>query len=108
VLVIGALAVMSGLTTADSTEEPHIPCTRKSPNSGSFYDLRPILLEPDKGERTESWPVRGWDYEANFTMNICAPVIEDIEELEFYGVQKAQWRNVSAYYQKEGETYSIG
>lgn len=113
-LAIGVLAVLSGLTTAESTEKPpHIPCTIRSPNTRTFYDLRSLSLslpDPDKkpksGARTESWSAKGWDYNANFSMNICEPVIEDVKD--FYGIRETQWRNVSAFYKKDGKTFSIG
>ena len=108
--VIGVLAVLSGLTTADSSDKTPIPCTIRSNNTGSFYDLRSLKLslpDPDKkpksGARTESWLAKGWDYNANFSMNICAPVLEDVKD-----VYEAQWQNVSAYYKMDGKTYSIG
>jgi cation-dependent mannose-6-phosphate receptor len=99
-LAIGVLAVLSGLTTAESSEKtPHIRCTIRSPNTGAFYDLRPL-----SGAREEGWLVRGWDYNANFSMNICDPV----EVKDVYGIKEAQWRNVSAFYKKGGKTFSIG
>lgn len=113
-LALGVFAVLSGLTTAASNEKtPAVPCTIHSPNSGSFYDLRSLSLslpDPDKkakpGSKTDSWQARGWDYGSNFTMNICAPVVEDIKDV--VGVDKAQWKNVSAYYIKGDKTYSMG
>lgn len=113
-LAIGVLAVLSGLTTAETDEKAtRIPCTIRSPNTGVFYDLRSLsipLPDPDKkpksGARTESWSVRGWNYNANFTMNICTPVIEEVKEVD--GIKEAQWRNVSAFYKKSGKTFSIG
>jgi cation-dependent mannose-6-phosphate receptor len=113
-LALGLFAVLSGLTTAASNEKtPAIPCTIRSPNSGSFYDLRSLSLslpDPDAkakpGAKTDSWHARGWDYGSNFTMNICAPVIEDIKDV--VGVDKAEWKNVSAYYTKGDKIFSIG
>jgi len=61
---------------------------------------------PKKDTRTESWPAKGWDYNANFSMNICAPVIEPVRKVQ--GIDEKQWQNVSAYYQKDGKTFSIG
>ncbi|KAL1863592.1 Cation-independent mannose-6-phosphate receptor CI-MPR [Paecilomyces lecythidis] len=59
-----------------------------------------------KDDRDESWLAKGHDYPANFTVNICAPVIEDISDV--VGVDKSRWRNVSAYYEQNGKIYSIG
>ncbi|KAI5310264.1 Cation-independent mannose-6-phosphate receptor CI-MPR [Ascosphaera atra] len=39
-------------------------------------------------------------------MNICAPVIENLNAVE--GVDESNWKNISAYYTKDGKTYSIG
>ena len=90
-----------------------LPCTLHSPNTGSFFDIRPISLQPlEAGEkpkkdyRNESWHARGWDYPANFTLNICAPVLEDLDDV--VGVKPSLWQNVSAYYELHGKTYSIG
>jgi cation-dependent mannose-6-phosphate receptor len=113
-LAFAALAVQSGLAAAAPEEtKPIIPCTAHSINTGSFYDLRPISLslpDPDKkaskDARTESWRSKGYDYGTNFTMNICAPVLETVEDV--VGIDKAQWQNVSAYYEKDGKKYSMG
>ncbi|KAL1961318.1 hypothetical protein VTO42DRAFT_46 [Malbranchea cinnamomea] len=57
-------------------------------------------------DRDESWHSKGHDYGANFTINICAPVVERLEDV--VGVDKALWKNVSAYYEQDGKVYSIG
>lgn len=113
-LVLGALALHGGLSAAAGEEKNAVvPCTAHSPNTGSFYDLRSLALslpDPDKkgakGARSDSWHARGWDYSANFTMNICAPVIEDVKDV--VGIEKSQWQNVSAFYTQGGHTFSIG
>lgn len=113
-LALCAIALQSGLGAAASDEKKEVmPCTAHSINTGSFYDLRPLsrsLPDPDKklpkDAVTESWHSRGWDYGTNFTMNICAPVIEEVKDV--VGLDRDQWQNVSAYYQKEGKTYSMG
>lgn len=70
------------------------------------------VLKPEEGkkaskdDRTESWHARGWDYGANFTLNICAPVIEDLENVS--GLSSKEYRNVSAFYKKGSKTYSLG
>ncbi|KAL2826882.1 mannose-6-phosphate receptor binding domain-containing protein [Aspergillus cavernicola] len=89
-------------------------CIARSPTSGLYYDLSSLTVHPpptdsDKSRkhiRDESWHVKGYDYNANFTLNICAPVIEQLTDV--VGVEEKLWQNVSAYYQKEGKTYSIG
>ncbi|OOF97415.1 hypothetical protein ASPCADRAFT_206245 [Aspergillus carbonarius ITEM 5010] len=90
------------------------PCVVRSPTTGLFYDLNTISLSPPPAEgekprknaREESWHAKGHDYNANFTINICAPVIEDVKDV--VGVDRSRWRNVSAYYEREGKVYSIG
>ncbi|KAI9749599.1 MAG: hypothetical protein M4579_006810 [Chaenotheca gracillima] len=93
--------------------KPSEPCTLHSPNTGSFYDLREISVAPPdptkklrKDQRTESWHARGYDYHANFTLNFCAPVIEELEDV--VGVDRDRWRNISAYYEYNDKIYSIG
>lgn len=93
--------------------QPTLPCTIHSPNTRSFFDIRPIALQPlkegekaKKDHRTESWHARGWDYNANFTLNICVPVLENLQNV--VGVKESLWKNVSAFYELHGKTYSIG
>ncbi|GFF30729.1 putative mannose 6-phosphate receptor-like protein C530.09c [Aspergillus lentulus] len=91
------------------------PCVARSPSTGLYYDLNAISVSrPDpsdskkssKNAPKESWHAKGHDYHANFTLNICAPVIEDIKDV--VGVERDRWKNISAYYEKEGKIYSIG
>ena len=89
------------------------PCTLHSPNTVTYFDLRPISLslpeagkKASKDDRTESCHAKGYDYRANFTLNFCAPVLEDIEDV--VGVDKNLWKNVSAFYEVGGKIYSIG
>lgn len=111
-----ALAVADSSPDQDGHKKepaPPKPCTIRSPSSGHFFDLNPITVripgEKDKKkaeDRLESWHAKGYDYGANFTMNFCAPVVEDLGEIE--GVDKDLWKNVSAYYTDGRRTYSIG
>ena len=96
-------------------DPPHRkPCTIKSSNSGLDFDLSGLAVLPkdesskkSKDEAApESWMAKGYDYGVNFTMNFCAPVVEGIEKVK--GVEPEMWRNVSGFYTKEGEIYSIG
>ncbi|KAL2871140.1 putative vacuolar sorting receptor (Mrl1) [Aspergillus lucknowensis] len=90
------------------------PCVARSPTTGLYYDLNSLTVQPSpsdsessrKHSRDESWHAKGYDYNANFTLNICGPVIEELTDV--VGVNENLWQNVSAYYQKEGKTYSIG
>lgn len=108
-----ALLSIPTLTLTASDSKPTEPCTIHSPSSGSYYDLTSLSVFPlqdgkkaHKDDRSESWHARGYDYPANFTLNFCAPVIEEVRDV--VGVEKRLWRNVSAYYELGGKTYSIG
>lgn len=113
------LPTISLAEPASSKEnDPIKPCTARSSSTGSFFDLNPINLHPPssdngskskkkhKDERKESWKARGYDYHANFTLNFCGPVIEDVRDV--VDLERSQWRNVSAYYKKDDNIYSIG
>jgi cation-dependent mannose-6-phosphate receptor len=112
-LISPALAEVSekdGKKVKDPTPKP---CTIRSPSSGHFFDLNSIsVLSPDAkdkknaDDRTESWHAKGYDYGTNFTLNFCAPVVEELDDVQ--GVEKSLWRNVSAYYNDGRRTYSIG
>ncbi|MCJ1312478.1 Cation-independent mannose-6-phosphate receptor CI-MPR [Agyrium rufum] len=89
------------------------PCTITSALTGSFFDLNPISVipidadsKPKKNQREESWHARGYDYGANFTVNFCRPVVEELKGV--VGVEENRWMNISAYYTRGGKTYSIG
>jgi len=113
-----SLALYLGLSStpayaASSSKETAapVPCTIHSPNSHAFFDLNPLHIEDPatskaKHPRDHSWNTTGWDIGYNFTMNFCGSVVEPLEDV--VGVDKAVWRNVSAYYKKGGEVYSIG
>lgn len=91
------------------------PCVARSPSTGLYYDLSAISLSPPelkdgqkihKSDRDTSWHSKGHDFGTNFTINICKPVIEDVQDVE--GVESERWGNISAYYELDGRTYSIG
>jgi cation-dependent mannose-6-phosphate receptor len=111
----GSTTVTAYTSSSTGSKSSEKPCTIYSPTTGSYFDLNHISLFPPemkdgqkahKDDRDESWHARGYDYGANFTINICAPVIEDISDV--VGVDKSRWRNVSAYYEKDDKIYSIG
>jgi len=96
-------------TTATSTTTA---CVATS-TSGAFYDLRPdvaVVVEEGvkipKGVPTEDYLARGYDYGANFTLNICGAVVKKVEEA--VGIEKSSWKNISAYYETKGKVYSLG
>ena len=114
-LLLSYLLGLSSAASGSSHLNDKSPCVARSPTSGLYYDLSPISLSPpqlkngkkaNKDERDESWHAKGHDYPANFTINICAPVIEDVEDV--VGVGSSRWKNISAYYEQKGKIYSIG
>lgn len=103
---------LSSTTLAADPKETK-PCTVYNPSNGNTYDLNTITVQPlvdhkkaHKDDRIESWHARGYDYDTNFTMNFCAPVIEKMEDV--VGIEEELWKNVSAFYTVGKKTYSIG
>ena len=110
-LLLSLLASLSAAETSKPSKSAPKPCTIFSPTTGSYYDLNQIQLrQPSKSAskdaRIESWHSRGYDYGANFTINFCGPVLEDLGKVD--GIPEQRVANVSAFYQKGGTTYSIG
>lgn len=109
-----ALPILAATSSPGSEDEkPKTPCAIRSPLTNSFFDLNKVRVElPEEGKkspsdaRNTSWPARGWDYGTNFTLNICGPVVEKLDNV--FGVPENKWQNISAYYQKDGKTYSLG
>lgn len=114
VLILPLLTSAAPNPDDKKTKEPALkPCTIRSPVSGAFFDLSSLSLHPPKdakdvkkGEVSESYHVKGQDYGANFTINFCSPVVEDLKEVE--GVDRKLAQNVSAYYTIGKKAYSIG
>lgn len=121
-LLYYSLAVYLSLHCADASPDPEPgpatpsvapprPCTIKSPSSGAFFDLNELHIEDptqskSKHPRKQSWNTTGYDYGYNFTMNFCGPVIEELDDV--VGVDKALWKNVSAFYTFKDRTFSLG
>lgn len=123
ILLAAAAAVAAQALTAEPTKTTTttktatttmttLPCTASS-TSGAFYDLRPdmaVALAPGgkarMGVQSTDYAARGYDYGANFTLNICAPVVEPVTGV--MGVDKNLWANVSAYYKVKDEIFSLG
>ena len=111
---LAGLLALSFATSSFAAEEskPRKPCFIKSSTSGLEFDLHKLaVLPPDddsknKDDPPQSWMSKGYDYGVNFTMNFCAPVVEKLEGVQ--GVEEKLWKNVSAYYEQGGKTYSIG
>ncbi|KAL4911217.1 hypothetical protein BDW74DRAFT_6212 [Aspergillus multicolor] len=110
-----ASASFTSVSAASDASSPQelAPCVARSPTTGLYYDLNALRVQPlpsdekaRKYARDESWHAKGYDYNANFTLNICGPVIENVTDV--VGIEEPGWQNVSAYYKKDGKTYSIG
>ncbi|OQD71369.1 hypothetical protein PENPOL_c001G05495 [Penicillium polonicum] len=110
------LSSILGLSSASYSShlEDDAPCVARSPTTGLYFDLNAISLSPPemkdgkllKDARNTSWYAKGHDYPANFTINICAPVIENVTDV--VGIESSRWKNVSAYYERDDKRYSIG
>ena len=116
-LVLNPYTLTQAASSSSSSDERKDlkPCTIYNPSNGNFYDLNTITVHPlenhkkaHKDDRTESWHARGWDYGMNFTMNFCAPVIEDLTKDGVEGVKGDAIRNVSAFYRAGDRIFSIG
>ena len=93
--------------------KPVKPCQIYNTLNGNFYDLNTITVPPlqnhkkvHKDDRLESWHAKGYDYDTNFTLNFCAPVIEPLEEA--VGIDEGLVKNISAFYTHGDKIYSIG
>ncbi|KAF1832003.1 mannose 6-phosphate receptor domain-containing protein [Decorospora gaudefroyi] len=90
------------------------PCTVISPTSERFFDLNPMRRLPpsesDSKKKKEgeegSWHAKGYDYNANFTINFCGPVVEELDEVQ--ELDEKLWRNVSAFYERGSKQWAIG
>ncbi|KAF3769518.1 mannose 6-phosphate receptor domain-containing protein [Cryphonectria parasitica EP155] len=98
---------------ADDKTPTTTACTAISTKGGSFFDLRPDIAVAKKDGKhqqrasTEDYTVKGYDYNYNFTLNICEAVLKTPESI--VGVDESLYRNVSAYYTaNNGRVYSIG
>jgi cation-dependent mannose-6-phosphate receptor len=102
--LIFLLALSHPTLAATDSKPTNALCTLHYPSTGSFYDLRPLQAfapwQPSKSSsspsRNESWHARGYDYPANFTVNICGPVVENLTDVD--GVSKTRAANISAFY----------
>lgn len=105
------MAIHGGVSVA-ADEKAVEPCTVAT-SSGAFYDLRKLSVilpadgkKPGKNDKTEDYHAKGYDYPANFTLNICAPIVADIDRPN--GIDRKVVQNVSAFYEIGSKTYSIG
>ncbi|KAF2269017.1 mannose 6-phosphate receptor domain-containing protein [Lojkania enalia] len=99
-------------STAAEESKSLKPCTIRSPTTDRFFNLNPIRREPpEEGKKAKegeegSWHAKGHDYGANFTINFCGPVVEELTHV--VDLSKDYWKNVSAFYERDGEQYAIG
>jgi cation-dependent mannose-6-phosphate receptor len=108
------LSTTAPAIVAAASDKPLKPCTAISPTTQRFFDLNHMhRTKPDKDSKKKgkeadegSWHARGYDYGANFTLNFCGPVVEDLDSV--VDLDKDARRNVSAYYEQGGKTYAIG
>ena len=125
-LPILSVTVIPSVAAADDksiSKKPEEPCTARSSSTGSFFDISPINLQAKPSskksktngdsnsnksdeKKAESWHARGYDYGSNFTLNFCGPVLEELSDVK--DIKESLWRNVSAYYKKDGDVFSIG
>lgn len=111
-LLLLAAAMLPPSLAADDKDPAATACTAISTSGGSFFDLRPdIAVAPTKdgkhkSSKSDDYTARGYDYGYNFTLNICDAVIKPPERV--VGIEESLWKNVSAYYEKDGKAYSLG
>lgn len=114
------LLVLPSLSAAAEDKTTSSAACTATSTLGSFYDLRPDTAvrppasDSKTGRRastighhpTVDYRARGYDYGSNFTLNICGPVVGDIDNV--HGIDKGAWANISAYYVSKGDVYSLG
>lgn len=91
------------------------PCTATNTKFGTFFDLRPAVAvkapsdgsKAKRGAPLKDYKANGYDYGSNFTLNICSPVVEELANVRG-DIGQEQWKNISAYYQSNGDVYSLG
>ncbi|KAF1364111.1 mannose 6-phosphate receptor domain-containing protein [Lizonia empirigonia] len=95
-----------------ASDKPLKPCTVVSPTTERFFDLNGLRRTlPEDGKKKKdadegSWHAKGYDYGANFTLNFCGPVVEELSDVQH--LDKTLWRNVSAFYERGDRQYAIG
>lgn len=113
-LTCPASVLAASSTTAKAPVATLDPCTAHSTLTGSNFDLRPLTLRnvtvKSQVGTNESYHSFGYDYGYNFTLNICAPVMEAVNFTDVRDIKKPSWQNISAYYTtgKDDTVYSLG
>ncbi|KAK7949546.1 hypothetical protein PG996_000133 [Apiospora saccharicola] len=111
---LALLALSGAAIAADPEKTPTTTACTTTTTAGSFFDLRPDIAKKGTGAKhrrrgaapEKDYHARGWDYGYNFTLNVCAPVVETPEAVQ--GINKDLWQNISAYYTSKSETFSLG
>ncbi|KAI1117023.1 mannose-6-phosphate receptor binding domain-containing protein [Nemania sp. NC0429] len=114
--IVSLLTLTSTTFAADPEPTTTAAACTASSTSGAFFDLRPdaaIKPKPNgsrpphsRGAPLTDYKARGFDYGANFTLNICNAVVEPIEDVK--DIEESKWQNISAYYVSQGDYYSLG
>ncbi|KAF2471414.1 mannose 6-phosphate receptor domain-containing protein [Lindgomyces ingoldianus] len=105
-------ADFSAAASSSKDKKPLKPCTARSPTTDRFFDLNPLhRTGAEKGKKSKeeeegSWHAKGYDYGANFTINFCGAVVEELDNVK--ELDKDMWKNVSAFYKKGDRQYAIG
>ncbi|KAF1935868.1 mannose 6-phosphate receptor domain-containing protein [Clathrospora elynae] len=112
-LLLSTLALLLAQHATAASDKPLKACTVISPTSERFFDLNPIRKLPpsEDGKKKKegdegSWHAKGYDYNANFTINFCGPVVEQLDEVQ--DLDKGLWGNISAFYERSGKQWAIG
>lgn len=91
----------------DHDHEDEFPfCAAMSKVTGDFVDLS-LLSKAAGGPDQQDWIIRGHDFGANFSVNICNPIVDSPSE-QYVGVEDAD--AVGAYYidKESGSAWSLG
>ncbi|KAI2642931.1 mannose-6-phosphate receptor binding domain-containing protein [Xylaria nigripes] len=114
--ILSVFALTSLVIASDHEPSKTTTACTASSTSGAFFDLRPdIAIKPNAdgsrpshshGAPLADYKARGYDYGANFTLNICNALVEPIENVK--GIEESKWSNISAYYVSDGDYYSLG
>ncbi|EWC44023.1 hypothetical protein DRE_01375 [Drechslerella stenobrocha 248] len=91
------IAAVSLATASLAESDP--PCSATSNRTSTFVDLHSLI------KKEGNYTFRSSDYNSNFTLNICAPLLVP-DSLQFESLPDT--KNLSAYYRKGGKVYSLG
>ncbi|KAI1333484.1 mannose 6-phosphate receptor domain-containing protein [Xylariaceae sp. FL0016] len=114
--LLSLLCLASNVLAAESDKTATSAACTATSTSGAFFDLRPdIAVKPKadgsrphgtSGNPSTDYKAKGYDYDFDFTLNLCDPVVETVDDVK--GLDPNKWANVSAYYTSKGDVYSLG